>query len=256
VKDFPLVEKIFTTGRAFRGICDYIVIAIPAALSQACESWYWELNTMIIGWLGAVSLASHSSTMSLIQTCLIVCACTAGSGTTLVSRALGGGHPRAARVIAFWSILTIIFMWCIVAVLVLIFVHPLARAFNSHPEVLDIMYMLIRIQAIAGVFSCGQLIAGSVLKAMLKHRMVAIIQFCNYYIVALPVGYFLGFPRSLGAPGVYFGFIVGMTLSALTLIGVTSFLDFDRMTEETRARLEKDAAPRASETKKVDEKLG
>jgi len=247
VKDFALVQKIFATVDSMDGLLDYIVIGIPAALSSACESWYWELNTVTIGWLGSVSLAAHSSTTSLVGTAMIICACTAGSGTTLVSRALGSGHPRAARAISFYSIVTIMSMWFVCAIILLVFDRQIARAFNGNAEVLNIMYTLIHIQALASFLACGQLIAGSVLKAMLKHRMVAFIQCFNYYICALPIGYLLAFKADLGVAGTYCGFLVGMMLAAVTLIGVLSTVDFDKMTAETKARLDKDAAP-----KKVD----
>jgi len=252
VRDFPLVEKVFATSKGLEGIMEYISLGIPSAMSSACESWFWEINTMIIGWLGAVNLAAQGSTQSLTATLMIICACTAGSGTTVVSRALGQGHPRRARMISFISILTIILMWGAAAAVLMLGNNQLARLFNSNPEVLNIMHILLHITAVTGFLTCAQLIAGSVLKAMLKHRMVAIIQFVNYYIVALPLGYYLGFPAGFGAFGIYNALAVAMMLSALTLVGVVSTLDFDRMTRDIQTRLEhdaKDPAEKAQEKK-------
>jgi len=248
VKDFPLVEKIAFTSRGLEGILEYIALGIPSALSSACESWYWEINTMIIGWLGAVSLAAHSSTQSMVATLMIICASTAGSGTTLVSRALGSGHPRRSRMISFISIASIILMWGVAAFGLLVGDRVLARVFNSNPEVLDIMYILLHCAAVTGFLTCTQLIAGSVLKAMLKHRLVATIQFFNYYIVALPLGYFLAIPINFGIFGIWNALLVAMVLAALTLVGVLSSVDFEDMTRITKTRLEQDAKDSAQKS--------
>jgi len=241
VKDAPLVQKLGFTVESLDGIWDYIALAIPAALSSACESWFWEINTMIIGWLGAVNLAAQSSTQSMVATLMIICASTAGSGTTLVARALGSGHPRRSRMISFIGIVTITLMWGVCAVFLFVTDRPLARVFNSNPKVLNLMYTLLHISAATGFMTCAQLIAGSVLKAMLKHRLVATIQFFNYYIIALPLGYYLAFSAGHGIFGIYNGLMVAMMLSSLTLIGVASTMDFDVLTMQTKARLEQDS---------------
>jgi len=244
VKEFSLVEKLAITSQSFDGIGNYLALGIPAVISGAAESWFWEINTVIIGWLGAVSLASHSSVQSLISTLLIVCNSTAGSGTTLVSRSLGSGYSRAARSLAFYSVVLICCLWGVVSGALYFFDHPLARLFNSNPTVLKGMYTLMHLQILAGLCNCLQMIVGSVLKAMLKYRLVATIFFLCYYVVALPLGYFLGIVCKLGVAGIYTSFAFGMSLSGLLLTYTLSNVDFDRVTRETMERLERDAAPK------------
>merc|ERR1712194_365937 len=244
VKEFSLVEKLAITSQSFDGIGNYLALGIPAVVSSAAESWFWEVNTVIIGWLGAISLASHSSVQSLVSTLLAICASTAASGTTLVSRSLGSGHPRAARSLAFSSVMIICCLWAVISGALYFFDHPLARLFNSNPTVLEGMYTLMHLQILGGLCSCVQIIAGSVLKGMLKYRLVAAIFFVSYYVVAVPLGYYLGIVCKLGVAGIYTSFAFGMSLSSLTLTATLSNVDFDRVTRETMERLQRDSAPK------------
>merc|ERR1712194_924595 len=106
-----------------------------------------------------------------------------------------------------------------------------------------------------GVLTCAQLTAGAVLRAMLRHRLVAMIQFCNYYLVAFPIGFYLAVYGKAGVFGVYNGLMVGMTLSSVTLIGTISFINFDQVAQDTLTRLQKDSGKKSPRKTAIAQRL-
>jgi len=242
VKNQPLVDLMFFTTEALQDLRSYAELAIPSVIVLSCEMLYWEFTTIIIVWFGAIFLVASSSTESLNEFIFIVGVSTASSATSLVSRALGAGYVRQARFLTLLGIVFMLALWSACSIPLFVFSRGIARVYSSDPEVVAIMVPLLHLCGLTGFFKSSQIIAAALLRAMTKHKIVAFTQFVVYYIIALPLGYYLAFSRGLGIVGIFNGFVVGSTIGAIVLVSIASTVDFDEITQETQARLEKDAA--------------
>merc|ERR1712194_159773 len=203
---------------------------------------YWELNTVFIGTFGTTALAAHTSVQSMQGVFIVVISCVTGACTTMISRAFGAGNVRQARLCSMVSFGIICSMWIIPSFFFLVLSHTAGKLFNSHPEALQIMYTLLHVSGCSGFFICAQMVAGSILRSVLKYRLVACVQMFNLYIFALPLGVLLAFRGEHGIFGIYNGFLCGLALSSVSLIAVVVNLDFESMSQEIGARLKEDMA--------------
>eukprot|EP00401_Gymnodinium_catenatum_P047418 CAMPEP_0117492642 /NCGR_PEP_ID=MMETSP0784-20121206/18689_1 /TAXON_ID=39447 /ORGANISM="" /LENGTH=69 /DNA_ID=CAMNT_0005287473 /DNA_START=527 /DNA_END=733 /DNA_ORIENTATION=+ len=67
------------------------------------------------------------------------------------------------------------------------------------------MVTLLHLNGLAGFFKSSQIMAAALLRAMTKHKVVAGTQFVVYYLIALPLGYYLAFSRGFGIVGIFNG---------------------------------------------------
>jgi len=238
---FGFQKLMAFTAEAFSDLYTYLALAIPSTVSQCADSWFWEINAVMLGWIGPVALASHSSTNSFNFVVSTGAGAFAGAGCTLVARAFGSGQVKRARAITIFTLSITIGLWSIFSLPMFLFSPFIASVFNSNPAVQRNMTMLLHCLGRSGYMLFTQGLANAVLKAMARQRVVAITHFCVYYIIAIPLGYYLAFPRNFGIAGVYNAFGVGISIASAVFVYKLSAADFAQVCQETKERLAKDA---------------
>ena len=63
-----------------------------------------------------------------------------------------------------------------------------------------------------------QVIAAAALRGIMDARIPAVITLVAYWIIALPLGYGLGFPAGHGAAGIWVGIAGGLAFAAVFLV--------------------------------------
>jgi len=93
----------------------------------------------------------------------------------------------------------------------------------------------------SGFAGLTQFAANGILKAMAKQKQVAIVHFCVYYLLAIPLGYYMTFTRGYGIPGIFNAFGVGICIAAVVFVTLVMVVtDFEQAVEETAVRLKED----------------
>src|SRR5690606_41636396 len=70
---------------------------------------------------------------------------------------------------------------------------------------------------IAGLFQLSdgvQVVCNSALRGLQDVKIPSLLIFISYWIIGLPLGYWLAFIRDLGSIGIWTGLLIGLTLTA------------------------------------------
>ena len=138
----------------------------------------------------------------------------------------GAGKLPAARqagFAAYW--LTFAFMGAM-GILLISTRHFVPYIYISDPQVVEQAATLLLIAALFQVSDGLQVVGLGALRGLEDVKVPSIVALLAYWVVALPLGYYLGFTLHLGAPGVWTGLLVGLTIVAGVLL-----LRFRRETE-------------------------
>ncbi|HLF56451.1 MAG TPA: MATE family efflux transporter [Thermoanaerobaculia bacterium] len=200
-----------------RRLAEIAVLGAPVAIQIALEYWAFALSSLWAGRLGAVQLAAHSIVLNLASVAFMVPLGISSGATTRVGNLLGAGAPaaaeRAARVaLALGGGVMLLFAALFVAGR-----NVVPLAFTPEAAVVTLAATVLPIVAAFELFDGLQVVGAGVLRGMGETRPAAVANFVGYYLLGLPLGWWLGSPARLGLAGIWWGLALGLFAVAVAL---------------------------------------
>jgi MATE family multidrug resistance protein len=85
-------------------------------------------------------------------------------------------------------------------------------------KVIEIASQLLVVAAIFQISDGLQVVGMGALRGIEDVKVPTVIAVIAYWLVGLPVGYLLGFRYGLGATGIWYGLLIGLSLAAVLLV--------------------------------------
>jgi MATE family multidrug resistance protein len=200
--EFPLIRRLLGLG-------------FPAGMQILVEGSLFALVTVMAARLDAVSLAAHSIAVNVVSVAFMVPLGISSAAAVRVGQAVGRKDARGAAS-AGWTALGLGGACMSVAALSLGFAPRwIARLYTPDVAVIAASAGLLRIAALFEIFDGFQGVAGGALRGIGDTRTPAFAHFFGYWVVGMPMAYWLCYARGWGVTGIW----TGLT-TALILIGV------------------------------------
>ena len=196
-------------------------LGLPIALQITMETASFSLTAVMVGWLGALALATHQVMLTVGQFGFMLYYGMAAAITVRVSNFHGTRDlPNLQRAVtAGWRLITA--MAVVVAVLMFAFRAQLGMWFTGCAEVAAGVAALV-IPFIAYQFGDGlQCTFSNALRGISEVKQMVVISFIAYVLISLPSAYVLGFVLDWGLTGIWWSFPLGLTSA-----GVLFWLNF------------------------------
>ncbi|KAF9588983.1 hypothetical protein IFM89_017662 [Coptis chinensis] len=228
---------------AFKGLWSYFKLTAASAIMLCLEIWYSQGLVLISGLLPnpTVSLDSISVCMNYLNLDMQFMLGLSAAASIRVGNELGAAHPRVARFSVIVVTATSILISLIFSTFVMICRTALSKAFTTTEAVIAAVSELTPLLAISVFLNGIQPILSGVAIGSGWQALVAYVNLGTYYIIGLPVGCVLGFKTNLGATGIWWGMILGVSLQTLTLIILTVRTNWDEEVRKAADRLRKSA---------------
>ena len=202
--NWPVIKELFRVG-------------VPTGFQHFFEVGAFSFSAIMIGWLGSKQLAAHQIALSLASISFMIALGISAAGTIRVGHAYGRRNMSDVRRSGFvTAVFTSSVMACF-AVVFVIFRNQLPLIFSEDPAVIQIAASLIIVAALFQISDGAQAAGLGILRGITDVRLPMIITFIAYWIVALPIGYFLGFSFKMGVVGIWMGLLAGLTAAAIML---------------------------------------
>ncbi|MBK0404677.1 MATE family efflux transporter [Adhaeribacter sp. BT258] len=192
-------------------------IAFPISVQMIFEVGAFSFSAVMIGWIGAKELAAHQIAISTASVSYMMASGLAAAGTIRVGMQAGrNDFSELRRAGNSNMILAIIFM-TLCALLFVFLQNVIPHWYTNNTEVIQYAAGLL---VIAGIFQISdgvQVVGLGVLRGLEDVKVPGLISLLAYWVVALPMGYLLGFKFGMGVYGVWTGLLVGLTIAAVLL---------------------------------------
>jgi multidrug resistance protein, MATE family len=194
-----------------------LAVGLPASGCLLFEGGAFASATVMMGWLGAVSLAAHQIALSCAAMTFMVALGLAMAVGMRASAAAGAGEHSRLRPIWAGGAAMGLLLAVTVMVVFLVLGHAIASCFIKDPEVVSTATTLLFVAAVFQIFDGNQVINSSALRAMTDVNVPAAITFVAYWLIALPVGYLLGIRWGYGPAGIWSGLAAGLAAASVML---------------------------------------
>lgn len=222
---FTLIDKV----RSLK----IIKIGAPVALQYAFEISAFSGAALLIGTIGAIPQAAHQVAINLASMTYMLASGIASAATIKTGTYLGKNNLLDLRrsaiasyhvIIAFMTVTAIIFI-CAHTILPFIYTEDLA--------VVNIAAQLLIIAGFFQLFDGTQVVGLGVLRGIGDVNVPTFITFIAYWIIGIPLAYFLGIQLKMGVNGIWYGLTFGLLTASVLL-----FLRFQKRTKYLVTKIE------------------
>ena len=218
-KRFIAFRKGFSFGRYSKSLISKMLhIGLPAGSQFIFEAGAFGFSALMMGWLGTTALAAHQIAINLATISYMTTSGLGAAATIRVGNFLGQRDKRKLQDSAFtmiWMAVALMAAW---ALLFIFGRHLLPSLYIEDIAVIELTAALLIIAAFFQLSDGIQVVCAGALRGLQDVKVPSILIFVAYWVIALPLGYWLAFPLGLGATGIWIGLLIGLTLTASAMV--------------------------------------
>lgn len=189
----------------------------PLGLMYAAETGAYAFAGVMLGWIGATALAANQVVNAIGSVLYMLPLGMAGAVAIRVGQASGARETGRLRAIA-GAAMGLVTVWMLGSAALLAFGgEAIASAIVQDPEIIALATALFVVVALMQVGDGLQSTGLGALRGLGDVGFATGVSLVTYWLIALPLAWYLAFPMGFGATGVWGGFGAGLAVAAVAL---------------------------------------
>lgn len=212
--------KIFKKeGIRFKYWGEIFKLGIPIAIATALETVVFSTLSLMVSRFDTTIIASHQAALNFSGFLYSLPVSVANTATIIVAYHVGAKNYKLAKSYTFLSVILGVISSSVAGLIVLLFDTKIPYLYSTDSGVIDLTaHLLIFAIGFALCDSFASALAG-VLRGYKKVVPICLAMFVGYYIVGIPVAYYLVFTKGVGIDGLWIGWIIGLGIYGLGVLG-------------------------------------
>src|SRR5690554_1550467 len=217
-KDFRPYIKHFVWKQIDRvRSVNILKIGSPVAMQYVFEIGAFAAASILSGQLGAVEQAAHQVAINLAAITYMVATGIASAATIQVGNSFGKNNFDRLFKFSASSYHIVLILMMFTAIIFVVFNKQLPWIFTADPAVIYLAAQLLIIAGLFQLFDGTQSVGLGILRGMSDVNKPTFIVFVAYWIIGLPISYYLGIHLGYGLKGIWYGLTIGLMTSSLLL---------------------------------------
>ncbi len=211
--------KVYLKSFALRSIgklrsLRILKIGTPVAMQYTFEVSAFSGAAILIGTIGAVEQAAHQVAINLASMTYMMASGVSSAATIKTGNNFGKEDFMNLRLSAISSYHIVLVFMAVTALLFAGLNQYLPWLYTSDRAVISVAAQLLIIAGFFQLFDGTQVVGLGILRGIGDVKIPTFITFIAYWIIGIPVGYFLGINMGWGANGIWYGLTLGLLVSA------------------------------------------
>jgi MATE family multidrug resistance protein len=209
-----------------------------SSVIMTCSEW-WAFEVMALGasYLGIVPLATYSVLMSLIDLFWNfnygIAIITGNKAGNLIGESMVNKTIFTIRC----ALISSVSCSCVNIFIILYFKQFLASLFTQDPEVIELSALIIPFVACLQTFDGLATVGGFLLRGQGRHTIGAVINSFCFYLISIPLGFYLAFQMNMGLSGFYTAITFTLMITSSSLMYSAIASNWDDIIYNCRIRL-------------------
>ncbi len=192
-------------------------IGAPISMQYAFEISAFSGAAILAGTISPATQAAHQITISLAAMTYMMASGVASAATIKSGSNLGSKSFLNLRRSAISSYHIVLVLMSITGIAFILFNEKLPYIFTTDKEVITIAVQLFIIAGFFQLFDGTQVVGLGVLRGLGDVNIPTVITFLAYWVIGIPLGYFLGIYLGIGINGIWYGLTFALLTSSVLL---------------------------------------
>ncbi len=208
----------------WRAFAQVARMGMQIGLTSLAETGLFAASTLIMGYVGVLELAAHGIAIQIVSLFFMVHVGLSNVATVRAGQALGRGDAaglrQGARVVLAvsggFALVSVAVFLALPEALIGLFLDP------DEPlraEILAVGRALLAVAALFQLVDAAQVMALGLLRGVQDTRAPMLHAVFSYWLVGVPLSWFLGIALGWGGVGVWSGLVIGLGLAAVLMQG-------------------------------------
>ncbi|MEB2346381.1 MAG: MATE family efflux transporter [Deltaproteobacteria bacterium] len=202
-----------------RGIAEILALGLPVGLQISLEAWAFSGAALLAGRIGTEALAAHTIVLNMAALSFMMPLGIALAAVTRVGNLIGAQRLEEAQRAAWVALGLGAAVMAASALVFLGFRFELPRLYTTDAAVVALAATILPIAAAFQIFDGVQVVACGVLRGMGRTRPAAVFNAVSYWLLGIPLGWWLGLHAGWGLAGIWWGLCIGLAVVASLLLG-------------------------------------
>ncbi|MCF6268768.1 MAG: MATE family efflux transporter [Melioribacteraceae bacterium] len=203
--NFTVIKKIVNLG-------------IPGGFQMFFEVGGFVFAAVMVGWIGTNELAAHQIAINLASITFMVGLGVSIAATIRVGNYLGKRDLAGIKKAGYSALAIITLIMSFFGLMFFVLRDYLPTLYINDTDVIEIAASLIIVASFFQVVDGLQVVGVGILRGLTDLKITMVIAFIAFWVIGLPVAYFLGFTLGFGAVGIWVSLVVGLSLAAVLFI--------------------------------------
>ncbi len=199
------------------GLLEVLRLGLPIGLQWGMEVLAFSGSAMFAGWMGETAVSAYTVVLNVASVTFMLPLGIGIGASIRVGNLVGEGREAAVRRTAKLALVLGIGVMACCGVLMVLLRNLLPHAFTTDTRVIALSASIFPVAALFQIFDGTQVVSGGILRGLGRTRAPALVNFIGYYVVGLPVGYWLAFHAGLGVVGLWWGLLIGLVIVGVSL---------------------------------------
>ncbi len=215
----PMILRYTKVDRSF--MREVLMLGWPAAISMFFEVMAFCSVSLFVGKFGEVQTAANSLVLTLASITFMIPMAIASAVGVKVGHAFGEKNVTMMKRFAWTGLAMSVTFMAFSALMFAVLPEQLLSLFGANDDVMAWAIKLIFWVAIFQVFDGSQVTLSAILRGLTISRPVSVITFIGYWVIGIPLGWWLGNKMGMEAQGFWVGLSTSLALVALSLLVLT-----------------------------------
>lgn len=218
----------------------FLKLSIPSLLMITAEWWAFELSSLAASYLSTNDLAAQSIVLTTASATYTIPFGISVAASNRIGNALGEGSAIKARRAAVVANMFAIFFGSMNSTFMMATRSKFGYLFTSDDQVVELVSHIMPLCAVFQIADGISGICGGVIRGIGRQSFAAYINIISYYVIALPVGYYLSFVRDWDLAGLWIGLTLALFSVATCYLIYLSFVNWYDEVRKAQARIQAD----------------
>ncbi|MCC6816317.1 MAG: MATE family efflux transporter [Saprospiraceae bacterium] len=196
----------------------FLKLALPSSWQYTSEVAAFSFLAILAGWFGPVQQASHQIAITVATFSYVIFVGFSTACSIKIAESFGHNNFEEIKKHGRESIQIALVIAFVFFIFLITFKYQIVLIFNNDQEVVLICNRLLILAALFQFSDCIQALGIGLLRGIQDIKIPTYYTTIAYWIIGLPIGYILAEYFKLEVYGIWLGFIVCLTSSALLLM--------------------------------------
>ena len=193
-------------------------LGIPISFQFLFEVGAFSFTAILVGKMGEISLAAHQIVITLASITYMMASGLASAATIRIGHFVGLKDKKMILLTSRNAMVLVVLFMGFTASLFLFFKQEIPSLFIEKEEVGLAAGSLLLIAALFQISDGVQVVFLGCLRGLSDVKIPTLITFIAYWVLAIPLGFYLGVTIKLGLNGTWWGLFAGLSISAIFML--------------------------------------